>query len=136
MIIILCCMWIASPVVFSNAHAAVTISGAEVTVTLTEPSTDAVGGPLMDLEETWVTWEINDTVRGGLGENPCGAPIPATTRSGGEVISTSCIIPTQRNAETAVVFRGRSKDETGNISDPPAEEVAVIDLLATASPTF
>lgn len=133
MIIILCCMWMA---LFSNAHAAVTISGAEVTVTLTEPSIDGDGGLLTDLEETWVTWEINDAVRGGLGENPCGLPIPATTMSGGGGVSTSCVIPTQQNAETAVIFRGRSKDSTGNISDPPAEEVAVIDLLAPASPTF
>lgn len=120
----------------SVAWADVTISGTQVTATITEPSVDGDGGVLDDLKETYVTYEIIDAVLGGMGENPCGPPMAATALSGGGEVSTSCVIPTQQNAETVVTFRGRSTDLVGNISDPPDEVTKTIDLLSPGSPTF
>lgn len=124
---------------FGTAHADVVTTGTQVTATMDEPTmnvenSDGVVTPLTDLKETWITYEIQDDVLGGMGEVVCGERIPATSPSGGGAVSTSCVVPVTPNSETDVVFRGYAIDTSGNESDPTPEVVKRFDSLRPEAP--
>ena len=124
----------------SVAYADVTLTGTQVTATTIEPTenvenSDGVVTPTTDLKETLVTYELNDPVLGGIGEEMCGERIPATSPSGGGEVSTTCVVPVAPNSESDVTFRGYAEDLSGNVSDA-AVVIKRIDSLRPAAPTF
>lgn len=126
---------------FGIAHADIVTTGTQVTATMDEPTMNVEnsGGvvtPLTDLKETWVTYEIQDAVLGGVGEVVCGERIPATSLLGGGKASTSCVIPIPANSETDVTFLGYAVDISGNRSDPTPEVIKRFDSLRSEAPTF
>lgn len=127
----------------SVAHAFdVEFSGMEVTLGWTEPTKNVMNSEgivldLIDLGKTWATWKL---LHAANGATPCGEPVPASSLTGGGDVSVTCVIPTQNNAETQILFQAWASDtiKAGtthfNVSEP-VEQTMTIDLLATQPPS-
>lgn len=112
-------------------NAGVTVLGAEVEMSWTEPDKNKDGSGLKDLKETGGTYQVDPSGT----EILCGSMIPATTVTGGGQVSTKCTVPLPQDSEADVTFRARAHDLSGNLSEP-AVEVKRIDSLAPGSPLF
>ena len=110
-----------------------TVSGAVLTVTYTEPSTNMDGSPLVDLARTNVYTEILLP-----GQAPVKGPdVAATAPSGGGAISTTITVPigvTLPIKEATVKVWATATDTSGNESTPSAMVTKRVDQLAPASP--
>lgn len=100
----------------------------EFDVTYTEPTTNVDGAELNDLKETQVFYSVD-------GALPVAAtPTPASTSSGGEVITKSIIVElTPGMAHTVSAFV-RAIDTSGNISHDSSTDTVTVDFLAPGAP--
>lgn len=100
----------------------------EFDVTYTEPTTNVDGAELNNLKETQVFYSVD-------GALPVAAtPTPASTPSGGVVVTTSIIVElTPGMAHTVSVFV-RAIDTSGNISHDSSTDTVTVDLLAPGAP--
>ena len=103
----------------------VTISGAEVTVSYDEPTTNVDGSPLTDLKQVdlYYQWPGDASPVKGL-------TVPATKAAGGGIAVTGKItVPRRTNQQADVPFWGRAVDTSGNESLESTRAVQRIDFL-------
>lgn len=88
-----------------------------------EPSTNADGTPLADLDRVEVYYDI--------GAGPVlGATVPASSPQGGVLgVQTTIVVPIPPDAETTVTVHARAFDTTGNQSDKSNEPTDLKDTL-------
>ena len=111
--------------------AAVTVVGATVTMTWTEPTLNEDGSPLTDLDVTVGTYQVPNGT-----EIICDADQPATDPTGGGSVSVTCTVPISPQTEQDVEFRAYAIDAVGNSTTIPANLTIRIDNLAPAAPAF
>lgn len=111
------------------AHAITfTVTGAEVTASYTEPTTNVTGTPLVDLDHTNVFFEVP-------GSPAVRSPnVPASLPTGGGAITTTVTVPIAVNQEADVRFWATATDQSGNESPRSTEVVKRIDRLAPNAP--
>ena len=110
-----------------------TVSGAVLTVTYTEPSTNTDGSPLTDLARTNVYTEILLP-----GQTPVKGPnVAASASTGGGAISTTITVPigaTLPIKEANVKVWATATDLSGNESLPSTVVTKRVDQLAPSAP--
>ena len=105
-----------------------TVTGASVTATYTEPTTNADATPLADLAKTNVYYQLP-------GGTPVkGADVPASRPLGGGAISTQVTVPVVAGQDVLVTFWATATDTSGNESARSAEVQRRIDRLAPTAP--
>lgn len=104
----------------------VTISGTEITVKFTEPTTNVNDTPLLDLDHTSVYTVINS-------EKTKVRDIPASALTGGGAVSDVFIIETEPLTEIDVEVQATASDIVGNES-AAISQVIRIDKLPPKSP--
>lgn len=105
------------------------ITGTEVTVTYTEPTTNVDGSPLVDLDHTMIFHNF-----GGAEVQAVPNPIPATALTGGGAITEAFTVPVPDGVEADVDFWARAYDGSGNVSPESTRETKRIDHLAPGAP--
>ena len=102
----------------------------EFDVTYTEPITNVDGAELNDLKETQVFYSVD-------GAPPVAAtPTPASTSSGGVVVTTRIIVeltPGMAHTVSAFVL---ATDTSGNISPDSNTDTVTVDFLAPGAPQW
>ena len=110
-----------------------TVSGAVLTVTYTEPTTNTDGSPLADLARTNVWTEILLP-----GQTPVKGPnVAATAPGGGGAISTTITVPigaTLPIKEANVKVWATATDASGNEGPPSNVVTKRVDQLAPSAP--
>ena len=110
-----------------------TVSGAVLTVTYTEPSTNTDGSPLTDLARTNVYTEILLP-----GQAPVKGPnVAATALGGGGAVSTTITVPIGAALaikEANVRVWATATDTSGNESVPSTAVTKRVDQLAPSAP--
>ena len=105
-----------------------TVTGAVITATYTEPTTNADATPLADLAKTNVYYQLP----GGI---PVKGPDVAASRpQGGGAITTQVTVPVVAGQDVLVTFWATATDTGGNESARSAEVQRRIDRLAPAAP--
>ena len=115
---------------FSAKVAAIdfTVTGASVTATYTEPSTNADATLLSDLSKTNIYYQLP-------GGTPVKGPDVAASRpQGGGAITTQVTVPVVAGQDVLVTFWATATDTGGNESARSAEVQRRIDRLAPAAP--
>jgi len=101
------------------------VSGSQVDVSYTEPTTNADGSPLTDLDHT-TTYYDN-------GDGPVNAhEEPATALTGGGNIAVQIIVPVADGEEANVDFWATATDQSGNESEKSPIDTERIDRLPPA----
>jgi len=113
-----------SLIMVSGAYAfTVNVTGAEVTVTYTEPTTNEDGSPLLDLNFCSIFYD--------MGDGPTKAiDITASKPTGGGTISTNFIVPVLDGMERDVSVWGTASDGSNNASAESVKDSVRIDRLA------
>jgi hypothetical protein len=106
-----------------------TVSGTELTVTYTEPTTNADGSPLTDLARTNVIWKFLPA-----GTDTKEANVAATKLTGGGAITTKLIVPVEAGQERTVEITATATDTSGNESVRATAVQKRIDRLAPGAP--
>ena len=110
-------------------HAAdAVISGAQVTYSYKEPSTNADGSPLADLKTTTIYYTVNG------GATVKAKDEAASAKTGGGAKSSTFTVPIVDSNESTLRFWSTATDESGNESVASAVTVKRIDKLAPSSP--
>lgn len=107
-----------------------TQTGAVVTATYTEPTTnaDTPPTPLTDLASTNVYFQI-------LGQTAVKGPaVPATAATGGGAITTTVTVPIVAGQQADVNFWATATDKSGNESVRSVETILRIDRLPPGAP--
>ena len=105
-----------------------TLTGSQITVTYTEPTTAANGQPLQDLRDTRVYLQLS-------GEGPgLAATVPASQVQGGGTISSVIVVPVGPMEETDVGVWATATDLAGNESERSEQKTVRIDRLPPAAP--
>lgn len=111
------------------AHAAdAVISGAQVTYSYKEPSTNSDGSALSDLKLTSIYYTVNS------GETVKAKDETASAKTGGGAKSSTFTVPIVDSKETTLRFWSTASDDSGNESVASAVTVKRIDKLAPSSP--
>ena len=123
-LLLLAALLVASPV----AAIDFTVTGAVVTASYTEPTTNADATPLTDLAKTNVYYQLP-------GGTPVkGADVPASRPQGGGVISTQVTVPVTAGQDVVVTFWATATDQQKNESEPSKSVQVRIDRLAPGAP--
>lgn len=105
-----------------------TVTGASVTATYTEPTTNADATPLTDLAKTNVYYQLP-------GGTPVKGPdVPASRPQGGGAISTQVTVPVIAGQDVLVTFWATATDTAANESARSTEVQRRIDRLAPGAP--
>lgn len=104
-----------------------TVVGAEIEVSYNEPTANADGSPLVDLDHTSVY------VDSGSGPTKV-TDIPASSPNGGGAITQRFSAPIANGQEADVSVWATASDRSGNASAPSTVTVIRIDKLAPAPP--
>lgn len=104
------------------------ISGAQVTFSFKEPSTNVDGSKLQDLRDTSVFYSVNDGPQVKAGD------VVASSKFGGGTQVYTFTVPIVDSTESTLKFWAISNDESGNPSPPSAAIIKRIDKLAPSSP--
>lgn len=110
-----------------------TVVGTEVAVTYTEPTTNANGTPLIDLDHISIYYQVNPDL------NPPGAEVkdkdvPATSANGGGTATHNVTVPVGADQEAYADLWVTAVDDVGNESAPSDRDRVQIDHLAPAAP--
>lgn len=104
-----------------------TVVGTEVEVVYEEPTVNADGSPIVDLDHT--------SVYGDSGSGPSKvADVPATSSTGGGMITQRVTFPVAENQESNVTIFATATDSTGNEGPRSPEVVVRIDRLPPGPP--
>lgn len=101
------------------------VTGAEVTVIYAEPTVNADGSPLVDLDHTTI---FHDFGAGGF------LDVLATTLTGGGIITQTLTVPVLAGVEANVDFWLTASDTSGNESTDSPRVTLRIDRLAPGPP--
>lgn len=105
-----------------------TVTGASVTATYREPTTNADATPLTDLAKTNVYYQLP-------GGSPVRGPdVPASNPQGGGTITTQVTVPVVAGQDAIVTFWATATDTGTNESVRSAEVQKRIDRLAPLAP--
>ena len=104
-----------------------TQTGAEVTLTWYEPTTNTDGSPLNDLAKI----RVYDNYSGVM---TMVKEVNASGPTGGSTESTTVTVPVTAGQEKNVIFYVTAVDDDGNESPPSNTKTVNIDRLAPASP--
>lgn len=105
----------------------VTLTGSEITINYSEPTTNKNGSALGDLEKTSIYTQIGaDVVK--------QKEVPATSVSGGGAVSEKIVVAVSEDAEVDVAVWATASDKVGNESIPSQVFTVRIDHLAPSSP--
>lgn len=106
-----------------------TVEGTQVRLGYQEPTQNKTGTPLTDLAKTSTYYAIPP----GSAPHLCGE-VPASSRAGGGMIDTVCVVPVLQDQEADVQFFVTASDLVGNESDPSLPVDTRLDFLAPAPP--
>ena len=122
-------LMIASLLVFGERAFALTLtlSGAEITVEYTEPTTNENGAVLEDLSHTSIYYDMGDGAVKAV-------DVPAANPTGGGVISQAVTVPVTSGMERDVQIWATASDGSGNESAPSETKVVRVDRLAPSAP--
>ena len=105
-----------------------TVTGAVVTATYTEPTTNANATPLTDLAKTNVYYQLP-------GGTPVKGPdVSASRLLGGGIITTTVTVPVVAGQDLVVTFWATATDTAANESARSTEVQRRIDRLAPGAP--
>lgn len=112
----------------------VTPTGAVVTVSYTEPTTNTDNSPLNDLAKTTIHWRECPTA------GPCSAAytqvdVPASALAGGGAISKDITVPVPPGVERNIEVFATATDTSGNLSPESAHVVKRVDRLSPKAPS-
>jgi hypothetical protein len=111
-----------------------TVTGANLTVTYTEPTQNACGAPsatcpaLTDLDHTNVYLQIGVAAPSKLPN------VAATSATGGGAVSTSVTVPIAAGQEANVTIQATATDGSGNESVKSTSATKRVDRLSPGSP--
>ena len=105
----------------------VVLTGAQLTITYTEPIVNSDASPLVDLDKTTIFVEP-------VGGNLIIQDVPATALTGGGTISQTITVPVPDFAETNVNVWANASDITGNVSANTPVILKRIDRLPPGAP--
>lgn len=95
------------------------VTGVNVGITYTEPTTNMNGTPLLDL---YCTKPFYDMGQGWVG----AGEIPASNPMGGQEVTSIIAIPVVGEVEVDVRIKLNSQDDAGNLSDD--SEIKIINI--------
>ena len=105
-----------------------TQTGAVLSVSYNEPSQNADGSSLDDLDHTNVYFQV------GSDADVKGPNVPASSVAGGAAISTSVTVPVAAGQQASVTISASAMDVSGNESPRSASITKRIDRLSPAAP--
>jgi|CXWL01.1.fsa_nt_gi hypothetical protein len=106
----------------------VALTGAEITLAYTEPSTNVNDTPLLDLKETRGYFQQSG------GTPQLGVTVPASSPTGGQAIMARITVPILQDQEADVNFWVTAADLSNNESPQSVKLLRRIDRLAPKSP--
>lgn len=110
-----------------------TVVGTEVRVDYTEPTTNANGTPLIDLDHISVYYQVNPDLT-PPGEEVKDRDEPASSPTGGAANSVNVTVPVGADQEAFADLWVTAVDDVGNESGPSPKARVQIDHLPPAAP--
>jgi hypothetical protein len=103
-------------------------NGTQIDTQYTEPTTNADGSPLTDLNHTSIFYDVGDGVPVNV------VDLPSSLNTGGQQVSYSFMVPIVEGQEADVSFWATATDTSGNESAPSPVVIRRIDRLAPSFP--